>query len=338
MVRQVQGVTTLFLEGIFLSGYFLPGLFTFEPATNQMRLVRRGPEPKGLEREGIEWFVDETGRVAGDYRFSDRDKVWTLDLYQGNQTKSVSGNSGIDPPGIVGFESTGKSIVMDMLKNGEWIWQPVSLADGSMGPPIKLPDGSTLHHGITDRLTDRILGGQRGWNERNYVFLDNEMQAHWDAVLRAFPKERVELESNSDDFSRIVVKVFGAKDAYSYALFDFYSHQAQVVESVYEGLTHVSEVKVVRYKAADGLEIPAMLTLPHGRTPTRLPLVVLPHGGPWAAEHVQFDWWAQALADQGYVVLQPNYRGSDLGQSFLAQGLGSGDGRCRPTFRMASAI
>ncbi len=322
-VRQVQGVTTLFVEGAFVGGfYYLPGLFTFEPATGQMRLIRRAPEPKGTERKDMEWIVDETGRVAADYRFDDRDKTWALNLYTENQPKALSGKAGVDRPWIVGFDSSGKSIVMGMLENDEWVRRPIALSDGSMGPPLKLADGSRLHNEIIDRRTGRILGGHRGFNELNYVFLDNEMQAHWDAVLRAFPDERVELESYSDDFSPFVVRVFGAKDGYSYALFDWYSHRAQVLESVYEGLTHVSEVKVVRYKAADGLEIPAMLTLPHGRAPTRLPLVVLPHGGPAVAEFAGFDWWAQALADQGYAVLQPNYRGSDLGADFRAQGFG----------------
>jgi dipeptidyl aminopeptidase/acylaminoacyl peptidase len=322
-VREVQGETTLFVRGLFFSGYkLLPGLFTFEPATNQMRLIRRAAEPKGLERKRTEWFVDGTGRVAGEYLFDDRDRTWAVNLYAANQSKSVTGKAGIDPPWIVGFDSNGKSIVMGMLENDEFVRRPISLSDGSMGPPLALADGSKLHNEIIDRRTGRILGGRRGWNERNYVFLDNEMQAHWNALLRAFPNERVDLESYSDDFSRIVVRVFGPKDGYVYALFDWYSHQAQVLESVYEGLTHVSEVKVVSYHAADGLEIPAIVTLPHGRAPTRLPLVVLPHGGPAVAEDAQFDWWAQALADQGYAVLQPNYRGSDLGEHFRAQGFG----------------
>src|ERR1700722_15242834 len=131
-VREVQGVTTLFAEGAFFSGYyFLKGLFTFEPATNQMRLIRRAPEPKGTERKGTEWFVDEAGRVAGDYRFDDRDKTWTLDLYNGNQSKSISGKAGIDPPWIVGFDPSGKSIVMGMLENDEFVRRPISLSDGS---------------------------------------------------------------------------------------------------------------------------------------------------------------------------------------------------------------
>ena len=54
---------------------------------------------------------------------------------------------------------------------------------------------------------------------------DNELQAHWNAVLREFPAEKIHLVSHSDDFSRMIVKVFGARDGYVYASFDWYSHQ-----------------------------------------------------------------------------------------------------------------
>jgi dipeptidyl aminopeptidase/acylaminoacyl peptidase len=53
-----------------------------------------------------------------------------------------------------------------------------------------------------------------------------------------------------------------------------------------------------------------------------LPLIVLPHGGPVARDTADFDWWAQALADQGYAVLQSNFRGSATSQEFLEAGFG----------------
>jgi dipeptidyl aminopeptidase/acylaminoacyl peptidase len=54
----------------------------------------------------------------------------------------------------------------------------------------------------------------------------------------------------------------------------------------------------------------------------KLPLIVMPHGGPAAMDTRQFDWWSQALADQGYAVLQPNYRGSTVSAGFMAKGYG----------------
>jgi dipeptidyl aminopeptidase/acylaminoacyl peptidase len=82
------------------------------------------------------------------------------------------------------------------------------------------------------------------------------------------------------------------------------------------------EVHRIMYAAADGLQIPAYLTLPSGRPPSKLPLIVFPHGGPAARDTEDFDWWAQAMASQGYAVLQPNYRGSSLNWSFLSAGFG----------------
>jgi dipeptidyl aminopeptidase/acylaminoacyl peptidase len=85
----------------------------------------------------------------------------------------------------------------------------------------------------------------------------------------------------------------------------------------------VSEVKPIKYKAADGLEITGYLTLPRGRDAKNLPLIVLPHGGPAVRDAPGFDWWAQALASRGYAVLQPNYRGSlGFGAAFYQAGFG----------------
>ena len=70
-------------------------------------------------------------------------------------------------------------------------------------------------------------------------------------------------------------------------------------------------VRAVAYPAAEGVQVPAYLTLPPGRTDARgLPAVVFPHGGPAARDEWGFDWIAQYFASQGYAVLQPNYRGS----------------------------
>jgi len=77
------------------------------------------------------------------------------------------------------------------------------------------------------------------------------------------------------------------------------------------GNRHLAEAKWVKYKARDGLEIEAKLTLPSGRNPKNLPIIMLPHGGPWAHDDMDFDYLSQFLANRGYVVLQPNFRGSD---------------------------
>jgi dipeptidyl aminopeptidase/acylaminoacyl peptidase len=81
-----------------------------------------------------------------------------------------------------------------------------------------------------------------------------------------------------------------------------------------------ANVRAVSYPAADGVMIPAYLTLPPGSAGRNLPTIVLPHGGPASRDVWGFDWLAQYLAHQGYAVLQPNFRGSGgYGDRWLQQ-------------------
>src|SRR6202012_5146186 len=82
--------------------------------------------------------------------------------------------------------------------------------------------------------------------------------------------------------------------------------------------------------AADGLTIPAYLTLPKGRDAKALPLVVLPHGAVDGHDALGFNWLAQALASRGYAVLQPQFRGSNsVDQAFRERGYGEWGAKMR---------
>jgi dienelactone hydrolase len=85
----------------------------------------------------------------------------------------------------------------------------------------------------------------------------------------------------------------------------------------------LSPVSTVEYRARDGKTIEAILTLPRGRTHKNLAAIVMPHGGPGVRDSEVFDFWAQFLAEQGYAVIQPNYRGSTgYGKAFFDLGKG----------------
>lgn len=83
----------------------------------------------------------------------------------------------------------------------------------------------------------------------------------------------------------------------------------------------LAPMKAISYKSSDGLEIPAYLTLPKGVEAKNLPLVVFPHGGPWARDSWGYNTFAQFLANRGYAVLRMNFRGSTgYGKKFLNAG------------------
>jgi pimeloyl-ACP methyl ester carboxylesterase len=315
MLRDVGGAATLFVGGFYVSGATLPALFKYDVGRGSMRLIAKSAYPR------TQWLIDESGAVTGEFIYRDEQKQWELRLGGANRMRTVaSGVAPIDVPGIVGFSASGDAILVRFIENGEPVWKPLSLKDGSWGAP--LANGQAFRRPIVDRKSGRIIGGVQGVDDSRYIFFDNELQAHWDAVLRAYPNERVELLSHSDDYAVMLVRVFGAKDGYVYAVFNWYGHKTGTVGQVYKGLDAVAEVRHLTYQAADGLEIPAYLTLPRGRPEANLPLIVLPHGGPAAADSDRFNWWAQALAAQGYAVIQPNYRGSTVSDRFTAAGYG----------------
>ena len=117
--------------------------------------------------------------------------------------------------------------------------------------------------------------------------------------------------SMSDDLTVMVVRTSGDREPGAYHLL-VNGRQLVPLGRSYPFLQpdKLADMEYVRYEARDGLEIPAYLTIPaEGTAP--YPAVVMPHGGPWARDYLSWDLWVQFLANRGYAVLQPQYRGSD---------------------------
>jgi pimeloyl-ACP methyl ester carboxylesterase len=314
-VREVSGHSMLFAPGLCVEESTVPCQFSFSYPERRTRLIDESSEPD------TDWLMDESGRIAAKFVYHDDKKLWEIKTHKDNRwTLAASGTAAIDTPSMLGFSADGAALIVRFTENGDGVWKPLNLKDNTWGAPLE--KGAAFSRVIEERKSGRIIGGIRGVTSNQYVFFDNELQAHWEAILRAFPDERIELESNSDDYSRVVLKVFGARDGYVYALYDWYAHRATILGRAYEEVTAPAEMRAISYPAADRLTIPGFLTLPRGVPEKDLPLIVMPHGGPAAADTQDFDWWAQALAAQGYAVLQPNFRGSILDSRFLEAGFG----------------
>jgi dipeptidyl aminopeptidase/acylaminoacyl peptidase len=320
MMRRVRGHTVLFVPGYYLAptGFSLtrlPALFRYDLVTGREQLVLRGsPDTQS-------WLVDRDGEVVAEEDYDEQAQRWSLKIRRGERLEEVvSGHASIDFPRLLGFGPTGDTLLVQSIEGGDSVWRLLFTATGAFGPPMA--ERRTLDAPIADGLTYRLIGGMHIDDEAHYVFFDSIMQARWQSILNAFPGERVRYVSCSADFRKIIVRVDGPRDGFRYMLVDLGTGQAQPLGDVYEGLTQPLQASRITYPAADGLAIPAYLTLPRGKPPRGLPLIVLPHGGPADRDTADFDWWSQALADQGYAVLRPNYRGSTLSARFLAAGFG----------------
>lgn len=147
---------------------------------------------------------------------------------------------------------------------------------------------------------------------RNLAFLQKEL-----------PEGDLALQSATNDDRLYLVAVRSDVDPGSIYLFN---RETRKVEKLYDSRPelpkeNLAPMRPIRYIARDGREIPAYLTIPKGVEPRNLPVVIMPHGGPWARDIWGYQPFAQFLANRGYAVLQPNFRGSQgYGKAFLNSG------------------
>jgi dipeptidyl aminopeptidase/acylaminoacyl peptidase len=147
--------------------------------------------------------------------------------------------------------------------------------------------------------------------KRERKFFDAEMEAIQNDLERQIPGYEVDLQSSNKDENIFVVAAWSDRTQGVRYLYDARSKKltklAEIAPWLPEG--ELAEMKPITYQARDGLTIHGYLTLPHGETKD-LPLVVNPHGGPWARDAWGYNPEVQFLANRGYAVLQMNYRGS----------------------------
>ncbi len=156
-------------------------------------------------------------------------------------------------------------------------------------------------------------------------WLNAEMAEIQATIDRAFPGKTNMIRSRSRDGNRMLVFSTAADDPGTYYVFDRAGRRMELFASPFDGLERVrfAPVRPVTYQTREGQRIHGYLTLPLGRAERGLPLVVLPHGGPFARDSWVFDQDVQFLASRGYAVLQPNFRGSTgYGRDFVERGYG----------------
>jgi len=156
---------------------------------------------------------------------------------------------------------------------------------------------------------DTIVGVAYIKDRIHYEYFDGMEGATYDQLRQIIPYSHwLTISSRSRDGNTFTVYNTGPRDPGTYYLYKDGQFQSVGSKQPLLESEKLADVRYITYDARDGIEIPAYLTVPHGEPP--YPTVVMPHGGPFVTEVVQYDEWGQLLANNGYLVLQPQYRGS----------------------------
>jgi dipeptidyl aminopeptidase/acylaminoacyl peptidase len=150
--------------------------------------------------------------------------------------------------------------------------------------------------------------------------LDPELKPDFEVLERLAGDRAFEIMGRDHADRLWVVRIYSDVESGQFYLYDRSKKDATLL---FKRLPELEKYTLARYRpvtytARDGLAIPAYLTLPPGVPEKNLPLIVHPHGGPWARTYWEFDPFVQLLANRGYAVLQPNFRGSTgYGKAFI---------------------
>lgn len=159
-----------------------------------------------------------------------------------------------------------------------------------------------------------VLEGVCYWIDTHECdFKDGELNRTFRGIAKYFSNVRnIAPISISDDGKWWLLSVIGATEPETYYLYDWKNREVTRLGARYPDLpeSRLAPMERFAYLAADGTQIPGYLTRPPGTTSGPLPLIVMPHGGPEVRDALTFDLTAQFLATRGYLVFQPNFRGS----------------------------
>lgn len=166
----------------------------------------------------------------------------------------------------------------------------------------------------------RVIAYDYSDDRSRTVYFDKEFDTLATRLGRALPKEgSINFTSASSDGQKLVVYAGSDVSPGTYYYLDRKTSEMSELAKVRPALANrtLSPVKSITYKSRDGATIPAYITMAAGSSGKNMPAVVLPHGGPSSRDEWGFDWLPQFLAARGYVVIQPNYRGSSgYGEEF----------------------
>ena len=267
------------------------------------------------------WLVGPDGAVVARLLYHSKTGDWAV-LAGDAEADPIT--SGRDPFGeiLLARGKTPDKVLVEQPGGEQYDYEQAPLSGGA---PEVIGDGAGIREPLFDRKTHLWIGQIDEGDAPEVTLSDASWNARIQAVRRVFKGLSARLISYDEDFNRLMIFTSGTGDSGTYWLVDVAGHKANPLGYAYPDVqpADVGPIQMVTWKAADGLEMHGVLSLPPGREAKNLPVIVMPHGGPEDRDYSVFDWWAQAFAAQGYAVFQPNFRGSsDYGKAFRDAGFG----------------
>ena len=308
--------------GYFVEEEYLPSVWEADVATGVMNRIQKSQE------NVVDWDADGDGNVRLGYLATSDDRLGVLYRRDGTSKfervmLKTAKDKSIPIPQVYRRDGTAIAIADDGGRDEVY---ELNLPSFTLGKKLFGDVKYDVEDVIANAPDDDLDG---------IIVVDRKMRVDWLnpalKIIQADLDKSVgvgngRIVSLSRDRTKMLVEVGDPSQAGSLYFWDTNGSRMDRIGYNQPGLKSrkLSPVKTISYTARDGTQIDAVLTLPRNRAATNLPLIVMPHGGPAARDLEAFDWWTQFLAEHGYAVIQPNYRGS-TGYGVAFQKAGEGE-------------
>jgi len=321
----IQGVPRSEPDAIYV------GLNDRDPAWHDLYKVSISTGQKTLIRQNTDrlqgFIFDNTDKLRLATRSAENGDTEILRVDDGGNFTKIYDCNWRETCNPIRFNKDNKRVYMETNKGDRDLTQlvlfdPVSLKEEFVeeDPEKRVDFGGANFSNITNEL----LATTYEDDKTRIYFKDKNFEKDYKKIQSKLGGTReFAFQSSTKDEQKWIVTAYSDTDPGSVWLYDRKSSNLPTLYVVREKIPRkdMSEMKPIRYKSSDGLEIPAYLTLPKGLEAKNLPLVVFPHGGPWGRDSWGFSGYAQFLANRGYAVLMPNFRASTgYGKKFLNAG------------------
>jgi dipeptidyl aminopeptidase/acylaminoacyl peptidase len=293
-------------------------LYKVRISTGERTLVRKN------DNRFTGWVFDLDDRLRLATRAAENGDTEVLRMDEGGFTKIYTCDV-FEQCSPSKFHKDGKRVYMASNKGVDLIRLTLLDVQSGVETPVESDpmNRSDLTGAIFSERTDELIAIVYLDDKPRLLWKDKAFEADYELLRRRLPGKELDFGSSTQDERFFLVNARADVDPGSTYLFDRQTKKLTLQFQLREKLPRESlaPMKTVRYKSSDGLEISAYLTLPKGVEARNLPLIAVPHGGPWARDAWGYDAIAQFLANRGYAVVQPNFRGSTgFGRRFLDAG------------------
>ena len=296
-------------------------LYELHISSGEKTLLRRNTE------QIASWDFDN----AGELRLAERTNgVGDTEVLRVDSEgfKQIYSCSVLESCGVAGFDAGNHSAYLVTNKGALDLVELESLdpATGSTAKVESDPENRVDLRDVTLSEVDyRLLFTTYEDSRPRRYFRDAAFEREYRWVTTQLPGKEINFGSHSQDENLWMLTAYSDTDPGTTYLWDRRAKTLTLQYLIREELKreYLSARQPYLFTSSDGLAIPGYLTLPKGLPAKNLPLVVWPHGGPWARDTYGYDRFAQFLANRGYAVLQPNFRASTgYGKRFLNAGNG----------------